>query len=239
MFKNYKIILVTITAILVTSCANSNKLPPKKITTKNWNKANQQVVNQYIKRADAQLLPHFQNAAISYPPKKIALLTFKHEQAMELWAKDERKEWRYIKTYPITPARGGLGPKLKENDHKIPEGSYRITHFNPFSQHHLSMMINYPNTQDKAFAQRDGRTNLGKEIFIHGRNSSAGCLSIGDENVSQVYVLVNRVGKHNTKIIIAPNDLRKAEAKTHLDNQPDWVPELYSELHQQLAMFST
>lgn len=236
MFKNYKIISITLFALILSSC--SNKVPSKKITTTNWSTANQQVVNQYSKRADTQLLPHFKQAGVSYPPKQIALLAFKYEQIAELWAKDQHSGWRYIKQYPLTPALGGLGPKLIEHDHKIPEGVYRIAHFNPFSKYHLSMMLDYPNEYDKQFALRDGRINLGNEIFIHGKNSSAGCLSIGDRYMSQLYVLVNRIGKHNTRVIIAPNDLRKSDPKTLLAEQPAWVPELYSKLSQQLAAFS-
>lgn len=227
--------LMSIFSIL-TGCAST--VPPKHITTTDWNEATHQVVNQYSPATDRELTPDFAKAKISYPPKQVALLTFKKEEKMELWAKDEKRpSWTYIKTYPLKASSGTSGPKLKYHDGQIPEGVYKVVMLNPFSSWQLSMLINYPNDFDKQHAQTDGRNDLGGDIYIHGKELSVGCLAIGDKAIDQLFVLAARVGPKNIKVIIAPNDLRKAKPITNLKAQPKWVPELYATLEKELTPF--
>lgn len=179
----------------------------------------------------------FKRANIAYPPQKIALLAFKQEKNIELWAKDKEHNWQYIKSYPLTAYSGILGPKLKENDKQIPEGIYHLTMFNPFSNWHLSLMLDYPNEFDKNHALIDRRNKLGNDIFIHGKNSSIGCLAVGDNAIEQIFMLARRVGLDNIEVIIAPNDLRKSRPATSRINQPRWLPELYTKIHLALLKY--
>ena len=203
----------------------------------NWDNAVDNAVRKYGLRTEPELLRLFAKSNVEYPPKDIALLAFKKERRMELWAKDSNTTWRYIHTYPLTAFSGRLGPKLKERDGQIPEGIYRLITFNPFSSMHLSMMIDYPNYFDRLQASKDGRRRLGNNIFLHGKSLSVGCLAVGDRAIDQLFLLVRRVGLSHVKLIIAPNDLRIAKPATSNFAQPRWLPELYKQINSALSEF--
>lgn len=225
-----QVFLIFFLFINLFSMETSFAMSPKR----DWNQSIEHVIKRYGIPIEPQLKAKFENKGIHYPPKNVALLTFKKEQHIQLWAKDETHSWRKIHTYPLTAYSGRLGPKLKERDLQIPEGIYRLTSFNPFSSMHLSMMINYPNDFDRLQASKEGRRKLGNNIFLHGKAFSVGCLAVGDKAIDELFLLVYRVGLHNTKVIIAPNDLRKGKAETPLFAQPRWLPELYKQLAQEL-----
>ncbi|MDF1677065.1 MAG: L,D-transpeptidase family protein [Legionellaceae bacterium] len=203
----------------------------------NWDKAIDNAVHRYGLQTEPELIHFFEKAAVAYPPKQIALLAFKKEQKLQLWAKNRNKTWRHIHTYPLTASSGYLGPKLKEHDLQIPEGIYRLTAFNPFSQMHLSMKINYPNAFDRKKAAEEGRKKLGGNIFLHGKSESVGCLAVGDHAINQLFLLSRRVGLNQVQVIIAPNDLRRAKPKTKIHMQPYWLPELYHQIERKLSTF--
>lgn len=200
-------------------------------------KAIDRAVQKYGIPVEPILKKYFDEAHVSYPPKKIALISFKNERNLQLWAKNTNKPWTLIHSYPLTAYSGHLGPKLKEHDKQIPEGIYKLVSFNPYSAHHLSMMINYPNEFDKTKGRLDGRKKLGNNIFLHGKNTSVGCLAIGNKAIDQLFILVRRVGLKNVKVIIAPNDLRTQKAKTNKLAQPLWLPELYKQIAKSLNVF--
>lgn len=204
-----------------------------------WEKAVDHAIVNYGLRQEPHLKSLFSKAHVAYPPRDIALLAFKKEQHIQLWAKDEKKIWRFIETYPLTAFSGRLGPKLRESDGQIPEGVYRLTTFNPFSSFHLSMMINYPNNFDRLQAIKDGRNKLGGNIFLHGKSLSVGCLAVGDKGIDQLFLLAHRVGLNHVQMIIAPNDLRHAKPATNTFTQPRWLPELYKQIGIALKPFST
>ena len=194
-------------------------------------------IMRYGLHLEPQLMRMFAKAGISYPPRDIALLAFKQERYLQLWAKNNKTSWTYINTYPLTASSGRLGPKLKEHDRQIPEGIYRLTMFNPFSSMHLSMMINYPNDFDRLQAMKDGRNALGGDIFVHGKSMSVGCLAVGDRAIDQLFLLTRRVGLSHVRVIIAPNDLRQGKAATNTFSQPSWLPELYQNISHALRSF--
>lgn len=204
----------------------------------NWNQAVENAIQRYGLKTEPELKRFFEHANVAYPPRDIALLAFKQERHVELWAKEnEKSNWRHIHTYPLTTISGRLGPKLKAGDKQIPEGVYRLNALNPYSSFHLSMHINYPNDFDRLQAAKDGRKNLGGDIFIHGKNLSVGCLAIGDYAIDQLFLLAHRVGLNHTKIIIAPNDLRISKPATSNFAQPRWLPHLYQHIQRELAGF--
>ena len=222
-----------ITLILLLYLGTGFSMAPKL----NWDQAVDHAINRYGLRMEPELITLFGKAGIAYPPSDIALLAFKKEQHIQLWAKDESKSWHYIHTYPLTASSGRLGPKLKERDGQIPEGVYRLTTFNPFSSMHLSMMINYPNNFDRLQASKDGRRDLGGNIFLHGKSLSVGCLAVGDRGIDQLFLLAHRVGLNHIQVIIAPNDLRRSKPATNGFAQPRWLPELYRQIGSALSQF--
>jgi len=199
-----------------------------------WNKSVERVIKRYGLPVEPKLKSRFETKGISYPPQDVALLAFKKEQQVQLWARNEGHSWRMIHSYPLTAYSGRLGPKLRERDRQIPEGIYRLTSFNPFSSMHLSMMINYPNNFDRLQASKEGRYKLGNNIFLHGKAFSVGCLAVGDKAIDELFLLTYRVGLGHVKLIIAPNDLRRRKPATALFAQPRWLPELYKQISQEL-----
>lgn len=193
------------------------------------------VLAKYGPAARERLVPHFRRAGVSYPPKEIALLVFKRERRLAVWARGEG-EWRFVRAYPVLAASGHAGPKLREGDQQVPEGVYRIAHLNPNSSYHLSMKVNYPNDFDRRMAKNDGRTRLGGDIFFHGKAVSIGCVAIGDPAIEEVFTLVAQTGASKVRVIIAPNDLRTARAMSHPD-APRWTSSLYQTIAAALRTF--
>jgi hypothetical protein len=196
----------------------------------------QSVLARYGPAARAAWKPLFARKGVSYPPPRLAILIFKRERRVAVWAADDRQPWRYIKTFPIFAASGVAGPKLREGDRQVPEGLYRIELMNPASSYHLSMKVDYPNAFDRQMAKQEGRTRLGGDIFIHGSNLSIGCVAIGDAAIEQLFTLVADSGFQRVKLIMAPNDLRAGGAAVS-PSMPHWVGPLYRGIAAALADF--
>jgi hypothetical protein len=165
------------------------------------------VVEAIGPRVRAGWEPHFVAAGLEYPPAELALLGFKRERRLEVWGRTDGP-WKRIDALPILAASGIEGPKLRQGDRQVPEGFYRLVAFNPNSRFHLSMMIDYPNAEDVALAEGEGRTDLGGDIFIHGDARSIGCLAMGDRAIEDLFVLVADVGLERVQVILAPRDPR-------------------------------
>jgi murein L,D-transpeptidase YafK len=218
---------VGLAAGLLTACSSGSD---------HWAKEMQKKMKIYGPQAKEQLQPYFAKVHVHYPPQKIALLAFKNTNQLQLWGSDD-DTWHYIKTYPILAASGHLGPKLSEGDRQVPEGVYKITGFNPDSQFTLSMQINYPNEFDKEQAKKDGRNNLGKNIFIHGKSSSMGCLAMGDEPIEELFVLARLVGQKNIDVIISPGNLNDKNLLLS-EKLPSGWDMLYRKISDALLPFS-
>ena len=118
------------------------------------------------KEKDGYLREVFLSENLPYPPQKIAILIFKREKKLEVWAfSPKSRQYKLAKTYDICATSGLLGPKRREGDLQIPEGVYYIDRFNPWSHFYLSLGINYPNASDRI---RGNRNSPGGDIFIHG-----------------------------------------------------------------------
>jgi hypothetical protein len=196
------------------------------------------VLERYGEAVDARLQPAFARAGVPYPPSRVHLLAFKKERKIELWAEGAGKR-AFVRSFPVLGASGRAGPKLEEGDWQVPEGVYAISYLNPESAYHLSMKVDYPNDFDRQKAKSDGRTDLGGDIFIHGKDLSIGCLAVGDASIEELFVLVARVGPQNADVVIAPNDLRGGRpASRDLRYRPSWLPELYGMIRAALAPFT-
>ena len=90
-----------------------------------------------------------------------------------------------LKTYPMCRWSGQLGPKKREGDMQVPEGFYTIApgQMNPNSHYYLAFNVGYPNAYDRAY----GRT--GGNVMVHGVCSSAGCFSMTDEQIDDIYAI--------------------------------------------------
>lgn len=128
----------------------------------------------------------FRDAGAAWPPR-LFLRAFKLEGVLELWAAPATGErWIMVKAFPVCARSGRLGPKRHQGDFQVPEGFYRIERFNPASQFHLSLGIDYPNAVDRT-RTAPGRSP-GGDIFIHGNCVTVGCLPLQDEPMEALYV---------------------------------------------------
>jgi len=191
-------------------------------------------LREYGDAARSRVKPHFANAQVSYPPKRLVLAGFKEENELQLYATDANGPWRLIRTYPILAASGGQGPKLREGDRQVPEGIYSIESLNPNSQFHLSLRIGYPNEFDREQARREGRIELGGDIMIHGGAGSIGCLAMGDQAVEDLFVLAADTGLRNISAILSPVDFRRGKANSPGVKLPPWTDLLYAEIRAKL-----
>ena len=113
---------------------------------------------------------------------------YKAEGKLEVWLKSKSaKSYSLFRTYDFCAHSGALGPKVIEGDGQTPEGFYYINVFNPMSNFHLSLGVNYPNAVDLA---RTGKNRKpGGEIYIHGNCVTVGCIPLTDEKIKEVYIL--------------------------------------------------
>ena len=113
----------------------------------------------------------------------IMMRIYKQEDMLEVWKAKGNGRYALVKEYEICKWSGILGPKFKEGDRQAPEGFYNIRphQMNPKSSYYLSFNMGYPNTFDRAH----GRT--GSNLMVHGACSSAGCYSMTDEQVLEIY----------------------------------------------------
>ena len=187
-----------------------------------------EAIEKYGAGASERFIPHFRAAGVVYPPDKLILLGLKKEKQLEVWA-ETAGQAVFIRSYPVLAASGTPGPKLREGDRQVPEGFYRIVSLNPNSSYHLSLKLNYPNVFDQQHAQKEGRDHLGSDIFIHGKAASIGCLAMGDPAIEELFVMVEKVGRPNVSVIIAPHDPRQ-EPLHPKPNLPAWTTDLYKNI---------
>jgi len=230
----FKALLASIFTVMCIFSTNSSAMMSHQFHTYPYDLSYK--VNKYKNYSISHLAPYFRQQGMSFPPREVAFLVFKQEKRLELWARNTGA-WHYIRSFDVLAASGGPGPKLRNNDHQVPEGIYHIVGLNPNSLFNLSMELNYPNQFDRAHAMIDGRRDLGNDIFIHGKNRSIGCVAIGDKSIEQLFVLAYAVGIQNVEVIIAPNDLRR-EAPVYRFFHPRWLPQLYANIRQALMPFN-
>ena len=117
----------------------------------------------------------------------IFLRIFKSEKRIEVWAKSNpESKYVLLTEYSICSTSGSLGPKRREGDGQMPEGFYRINHFNPLSNFHLSLGISYPNQSDRILGYPAAP---GGAIYIHGNCVTIGCFPITDQMIEELYIL--------------------------------------------------
>ncbi len=119
------------------------------------------------------------------PSSPTLIRTYKKEAELEIWKMKSNGEYALLKTFPMCRWSGQLGPKKREGDMQVPEGFYTIApgQMNPNSHYYLSFNVGYPNAYDRAY----GRT--GGTVMVHGVCSSAGCFSMTDEQIADIYAI--------------------------------------------------
>ncbi|MEL5995324.1 L,D-transpeptidase family protein [Hymenobacter segetis] len=150
-------------------------------------------------------------------PRRLEIMfrLVKTRMELEVWARNQGGgPFELLHAYPLAATSGALGPKRRAGDYQVPEGFYEIDRFNPKSNYHLSLGLNYPNAADLAL----GEPNPGGDIFIHGGEASIGCLPITDAGIEEVYLLAvtaRAAGQAVIPVHIFPFPLTEVELAKH------------------------
>ncbi len=146
-----------------------------------------QRVKLAYEHSDQQLRALFKEKGITYPSKHIYIRSFKATNEFELYARNTIADtFTLIKHYGVCALSGILGPKRWEGDRQVPEGFYFIEDFNPQSNYHLSLLLNYPNYSDMFFSNAE---KPGGGIYIHGGCMTVGCLPMTNEFIEEIYTV--------------------------------------------------
>jgi murein L,D-transpeptidase YafK len=120
---------------------------------------------------------------------------------------------KVLKTYKIALGGEPVGPKVRQGDHKTPEGVYILDRRNAHSQFYRSIHISYPDAQDRARAAKLGVSPRG-DIYVHGlpngfawlgsghrlKDWTDGCIAVTDQEMDEIW----RAVPNGTAIEIKP-----------------------------------
>ncbi|HEY4289731.1 MAG TPA: L,D-transpeptidase family protein [Puia sp.] len=144
-------------------------------------------VGDMLHRKEDTLMKQFKEKGLTYPARYIYIRSFKYDSQLEVWVKNTKEEkYKLFKTYKVCALAGTLGPKRMAGDYQVPEGFYYINEFNPRSEYHLSLGLNYPNASDRILSDS---TQPGGDIYIHGSCVTTGCIPITDAQIEELYIL--------------------------------------------------
>jgi murein L,D-transpeptidase YafK len=177
-----------------------------KPTFSNEQQGNQRVLDARLaKRFELKKL--FRDRGLTYPAAETFMRIFKRERILEVWVRStDQTQFKLLKTYPICAMAGALGPKRQ-----TPEGFYYIDGFNPVSDFHLSLKLDYPNRSDQLLSPE---AKLGGNIFIHGGCKTEGCLAVTDDAIKELYWLAveaRNLGQQMIPVHIFPTRLTDGE----------------------------
>ncbi|MBX2931103.1 MAG: hypothetical protein KF781_04025 [Chitinophagaceae bacterium] len=189
-------------------------------------------VNKALKAKEDTLKKQFQAANLQWPPKQLYIRSFKYDSQLEIWVRNSNKEkYTLFKTYKVCALSGNLGPKRMQGDYQVPEGFYYINNFNPKSEYHMSLGINYPNASDLLLSDS---ARPGSDIFIHGSCTTVGCIPVMDKPMEEIYIL-SSYAKHNGDDFIPVHifpvryNVAKSVEKLKLATEDDKEYRLFSE----------
>ncbi len=140
---------------------------------------------EIIRRITPKVIAQFIKKDLTYGAP-IFIRIFKESFELELWVKNGEK-FKLFKKYFICDLSGTLGPKIREGDQQAPEGFYSVAHdqLNPWSQHHLSFNLGYPNKYDLAYRR------TGSSLMVHGECNSIGCFAMSNFRIEEIYTIAD------------------------------------------------
>ncbi len=183
-------------------------------------------INDAMKRKIDTLYRQFRQKNLRWPAENIYLRSFKFDSRLEVWVKQPGKDqYTLFKSYKVCALAGTLGPKRMQGDYQVPEGFYHINEFNPRSNFHLSLGLNYPNASDRILADS---LLPGGDIYIHGRCVTSGCIPINDSQIEELYLLAAYAHSHGQDFIpvhIFPVDFDNDKSSAYLSRYIRQFPE--------------
>jgi murein L,D-transpeptidase YafK len=150
-------------------------------------------------RMEDSVKKQFERQKLAWPPQSVYIRSFKYDRQLEVWVKGTPLEpYKLFKTYKVCMQSGTMGPKRMEGDYQVPEGFYQISEFNPNSNYHLSLGLNYPNASDRILSDS---VRPGSAIYIHGNCVSTGCIAISDIPIEEVYIIASNAKMQGQEFI--------------------------------------
>jgi len=175
-------------------------------------------INDAMKRKEDTLMKQFQEKGLLWPANFIYIRSFKYDSELEVWVKNKKEEkYKLFKTYKVCALAGTLGPKRMAGDYQVPEGVYCINEFNPRSEYHLSLGLNYPNASDRLLSDL---SQPGGDIYIHGSCVTVGCIPLTDDKIEEVYILAAHakdMGEDFIPVHIFPVNFKNAKSVNYLN----------------------
>lgn len=180
-----------------------------------------------MKNTTENLKAEFKKQGLTWPAKYLFIRSFKYDAQLEVWVKNTREEkYKLFKTYRVCMQSGTMGPKRMQGDFQVPEGFYYINEFNPNSNYHLSLGLNYPNASDKILSDPK---RPGGDIYLHGSCVSIGCIPLTDAEIDEVYILASYAhaeGQEFIPVHVFPIRYSNKKSVTYFNDYTEKMPEL-------------
>jgi len=136
------------------------------------------------------------------------VVVYKHDRKLVLLSRGKE-----LKSYKVALGGEPVRPKIRQGDHRTPEGLYVLDSRNPNSHFYKAFHVSYPNSQDIAVAGKAG-VSPGGDIMLHGlprgyawlgksqalHDWTDGCIAVSNKEMDELWKLI-RVG---TPIEIRP-----------------------------------
>lgn len=152
---------------------------------------------------------------VAFDELELHIRIFKLDKRLEIWGRNRLEgKFVWIESIDICSLSGDPGPKRRKHDLQIPEGFYQINAFNPTSNYHLSLSLNYPNHSDRILGEKG---NLGGSISIHGSCITVGCVPVTDDKIKTLYVYAVEAknnGQSRIPVTIFPMDPKNEDYKS-------------------------
>ncbi|HTI09095.1 MAG TPA: L,D-transpeptidase family protein [Puia sp.] len=175
-------------------------------------------ISEMLNRKEDTLMKQFREKGLTWPARYVYIRSFKYDSQLEVWVKNIKDEkYKLFKSYKVCALAGTLGPKRMAGDYQVPEGFYYINEFNPRSEYHLSLGLNYPNASDRILSDS---TQPGGDIYIHGSCVTTGCIPITDAQIEELYILAAHakdMGEDFIPVHIFPVNFNNARSVDYLN----------------------
>ncbi len=182
-----------------------------------------QTAEQIRSLIGASLDNQLKQAGFDKAPEFISIRIYKYDREIEVWGGQNKDEpLKRIARYPVCAMDFTPGTKLKEGDHRTPEGSFELSfltnsrnwfmHINLTEDHiddegdassdpSFYLCTDYPTKFDRELSKSAGINKPGSAICVHGNCVSAGCASMENHDFIEIYYWLTL---HNTKLYGKP-----------------------------------
>lgn len=152
-------------------------------------------------------------AALPQPLVNPKIVVSKRKRVLTLYSDD-----KVVQVYHVALGLNPTDDKVRQGDHRTPEGEFYVFTKNDKSAYYLSLGVSYPNKEDAERGLRDKlitrrqyqqilranetrtpppqQTALGGDIYIHGGGTANdwtwGCVALANEDIRELFNAVPR-----------------------------------------------